>query len=87
MLVTARGVIGKAYYAISLPPTLRKNREGWGNHSVVVSAESWASPPPKVSVERPKESKLGKFLKAGKPTDPRPPVIPLPLPDPAAPVN
>jgi hypothetical protein len=41
----------------------------------------------KVSVERPKESKLGKFLKAGKPTGPRPPVIPLPLPDPAAPVN
>jgi len=26
-------------------PTLRKNREGWGSHSVVVSAEGWASPP------------------------------------------
>ena len=29
----------------ALPPTLRKEREGWGSHSVVVSAEVWASPP------------------------------------------
>ena len=28
----------------ALSPTLRKNREGWGSHCVVVSAEGWASP-------------------------------------------
>ncbi len=28
-----------------LPPTLRKNREGWGSHGVVMSAEGWASLP------------------------------------------
>ena len=28
----------------ALLPTLRKNREGWGSHGVVVSVEGWASP-------------------------------------------
>jgi hypothetical protein len=35
-------VIGKAHGAISLPPTLRKVREGWGTHGDVVQAKSKA---------------------------------------------
>jgi len=32
------GIKGKPYGAINLPPTLRKVREGWGNHGTVMSA-------------------------------------------------
>jgi hypothetical protein len=33
----------KSLGAISVPPTLRKVREGWGTRSIVVSMKSWAT--------------------------------------------
>ena len=38
----------RAYGAIGLPPTLRKKREGWGTHFVIVPSKGWGARPTEV---------------------------------------